>query len=92
LKFTENRAAIAEICVAYIEEPGQVKTFKAVVNGSISEIERGTNGFAWDSIFIPQGYDQTYGEMTIEIKNSLSMRKICLEQFKDFLKQKNQLM
>jgi len=45
----------------------------------------GENGFGYDPIFIPDGSDKTYAEMTADEKNEISMRKIALLKFKDFI-------
>ncbi len=57
-----------------------IKYFRGKVNGIISE-SRGKNGFGWDSIFIPEGSDKTFGEMeSIKEKNKYSMRYIALKE------------
>jgi len=60
--------------------------FYGMVYGTIPTQPRGTNGFAWDTIFIPEGYDKTFAEMTAEEKNAISMHKIALEKLRDYLK------
>jgi len=54
-----------------------------IVNGRISTTKKGRNGFGYDPIFIPDGYDQTFGEMQSKLKMSIDHR------FKAFLKMKN---
>ena len=61
---------------------GQI--FKGTINGTIVK-PRGENGFGWDAIFQPEGFDKTFGEMTAEEKNKLSMRKFALEELKKYL-------
>jgi len=63
-----------------------MRHFYGVVHGTIPTQPRGTNGFAWDTIFIPEGYDKTFAEMTAEEKNVISMHKIALEKLRDYLK------
>ncbi|MBU1205296.1 MAG: non-canonical purine NTP pyrophosphatase [Nanoarchaeota archaeon] len=63
-----------------------MRHFYGVVHGTIPTQPRGTNGFAWDLIFIPEGYDKTFAEMTAEEKNAISMHKIALEKLRDYLK------
>jgi XTP/dITP diphosphohydrolase len=63
-----------------------MKHFYGVVKGRIPEKPLGTNGFAWDPIFIPEGFDKTFAEMTAEEKNAVSMHKIALEKLREFLK------
>ena len=57
-----------------------------MVQGTIPTQPRGTNGFACDPIFIPEGYNKTFAEMTAEEKNAISMHKIALEKLRDYLK------
>ena len=63
----------------------RIEHFYGEVYGTIPSKPRGTNGFAWDPIFIPRGYDRTFAEMTPEEKNAISMHKIALERLRDFL-------
>ncbi len=62
------KASLTCICGQY------VKTFNGVVRGSISEEPRGKEGFGFDPIFIPEGYDRTMAELGERIKNTLSHR------------------
>jgi len=64
----------------------EIRHFYGVVHGTISTQPRGTSGFAWDPIFIPEGYEKTFAEMTAEEKNAISMHKIALEKLRDYLK------
>ena len=79
----ENRQASVSTCIAYADETG-VYAFVGTVNGHISKLLRGKNGFGYDPIFIPDGYDKTYAEMNDDEKNKISMRKIALMKFKEF--------
>ena len=63
----------------------RIEHFYGEVYGTIPLNPRGTNGFSWDSIFIPRGYDKTFAEMAPEEKNAISMHKIALERLRDFL-------
>ena len=56
---------------------------EGTIKGSISSSKKGKNGFGYDPIFIPDGYNKTFGEMTSKIKMSIDHR------FKAFLKLKN---
>lgn len=51
-----------------------------VVRGRIAEEEYGQGGFGYDPIFIPEGYDKTFGELPEEIKNAISHRARALEE------------
>lgn len=51
-----------------------------VVRGRIAEEEYGQGGFGYDPIFIPEGYDKTFGELPEEIKNAISHRARALQE------------
>ena len=78
--------AEAKTWIGYLSE-GKVEFFEGVVEGKIVE-PRGKNGFGWDAIFQPEGYEKTFAEMTMEEKNKLSMRKMAFEKLKEYLKSK----
>lgn len=80
----ENRKASVSTCIAYADANG-VQTFVGTVNGTIPAELRGDEGFGYDPIFIPEGQDKTYAEMTVDEKNEISMRKIALMKFKDYI-------
>lgn len=84
LSQAKNRKASVSTCIAYADETG-VHTFVGVVPGEIAVTPRGEGGFGYDPIFIPEGYQKTYAEMSSEEKNEISMRKIALLKFKDFI-------
>ena len=54
--------------------------------GRIAEAPRGSRGFGYDPIFIPDGYNQTFGELPASVKNSISHRARALRQTLDFLR------
>lgn len=78
-----NYKAQAKTIVGYSDETGQIKFFEGVIDGQISEPKG--QGFGWDPVFKPEGFNKTFGEMTQEEKNKISMRKIALEKLKEFL-------
>jgi XTP/dITP diphosphohydrolase len=61
-------------------------SFGGVINGKVILEERGESGFGYDSMFIPQGYMETFGELQSEIKNSLSHRGRALAKVLEFLR------
>lgn len=58
---------------------------EGIVYGTISEVKRGNDGFGYDPIFIPDGYDRTYAEMSLEEKNKMSHRALAVAKLKTFL-------
>lgn len=60
--------------------------FTGIVNGSIINAKKGDNGFGYDPIFVPDGFDKTFAQMTFEEKNQISHRAKAVMQMIDFLK------
>lgn len=85
LKRIENRKACFKTVLALILN-GKKFEFKGEIWGQITENKRGTAGFGYDPIFIPDGYDKTFAEMSPEEKNSISHRSIAVQKLVDFLK------
>ena len=62
-------------CVLALAHGGQILgAFEGVVAGTIVDLPRGRSGFGYDPIFLPKGFDQTFGELPAELKNSISHR------------------
>ncbi len=59
--------------------------FEGVVNGLITEEPRGLNGFGYDPVFMPDGFQQTFAEMSLEDKNKISHRKMAITKMTGFL-------
>ena len=66
---------------------GEYYTFEGIVNGVITYQMVGTNGFGYDPVFRPDGYDCTIAQMSNEQKNSLSHRGMAMRKLADFLNQ-----
>lgn len=60
-----NHSATGYVCFGYFDGK-LIKFFDGKVEGSVPERPRGSNGFGWDSIFIPKGTNKTYAEMNEE--------------------------
>ena len=80
-----DRTAHAESCIGYFDGV-DCFVFRGVVTGHIVRIPRGSGGFGWDPIFVPDGWDKTFAEMTQE-KNFVSMRRLAVDQLKAFLEE-----
>ena len=82
----KQREVTAKLAVAY-HDGENVHIFTGEVKGRVAETIRAGNnfGFGWDAVFIPNGFDKTFGEMTFEEKNSISHRRKALDKFKKFL-------
>ena len=66
---------------------GQYNQFEGTVYGKIISASRGHHGFGYDPIFIPDGYEKTFAEMTIQEKSKLSHRARAFVKLEKFLKQ-----
>jgi XTP/dITP diphosphohydrolase len=65
---------------------GQVHYFEGIIKGKIVRERRGNNGFGYDPIFIPEGYDRTFAEMNLAEKNKISHRARAVAKLIEFLK------
>lgn len=79
-----NRAACFKTVIALIID-GKEFTFEGRIDGTITKVARGTNGFGYDPIFIPEGYSKTFAEMTAEDKNLISHRALAVQKLNAFL-------
>ncbi|CDZ75092.1 ribonuclease PH/Ham1 protein [Peptoniphilus sp. ING2-D1G] len=85
LENVDNRKAHFKTILVYIDEEDQEHYFEGICEGEIAEEEKGENGFGYDNIFVPKGYNKTFGEMTDEEKNRMSHRSKALEKFRKFI-------
>jgi len=85
LKDKDNRRA-KFVCVIAIAINGEIiETFTGEVHGVIADAPRGSNGFGYDPVFIPDGYDKTFGELDSDIKDSISHRAVAVQLAKEFV-------
>lgn len=80
----ENRAASFVCTIALVSADGEV-SFTGIWPGRVARQEQGANGFGYDPIFIPEGFEITAAELEPEVKNSLSHRSLALEQLASYL-------
>jgi len=62
--------------------------FEGICSGEIAREKRGGQGFGYDPIFVPSGFDRTFAEMTIAEKSSISHRGLAIDKLVQFLKTK----
>nr|WP_199159165.1 non-canonical purine NTP diphosphatase [Pedobacter sp. ASV2] len=86
LKGVENRKARFKTVISLMQN-GENHFFEGVVEGTIRTELSGVEGFGYDPIFEPNGYDITFAEMRLEEKNKISHRGIALKKMIDFLKE-----
>ena len=84
LRGAENRRAWFRTVIALILN-GEEHLFEGIVEGEITRERSGAEGFGYDPVFRPTGYEQTFAEMPLELKNSISHRGRATAQLIEFL-------
>jgi XTP/dITP diphosphohydrolase len=84
LKGASNRKACFKTVIALILN-GENYFFEGKIDGEIIEDKKGTQGFGYDPIFRPLGYDKTFAEMSEDEKNTISHRALATKKLNDFL-------
>lgn len=91
LEGKENRQARFRTVIALIElgedETENVHLFEGIVEGHISTKRQGTEGFGYDPIFVPEGYEKSFAALGETIKNHISHRARAVKKLADHLKQ-----
>jgi len=72
--------------VVHLNLNGEVHAFEGTVDGVITDKEQGKEGFGYDPIFKPNGFDKTFGELPSDVKNSISHRGRAIRKLVEFLK------
>lgn len=89
LEGKENRKAHFSTFITYIEKKDAyttyMKYFEGRIDGTILKEKHGTEGFGYDPIFQPDGYDKSFAELGLEIKNNISHRARAIQQLADFI-------
>jgi XTP/dITP diphosphohydrolase len=88
MKGKTNRNARFRTIIAYIDENEEEHIFEGEIRGTIIENMAGTNGFGYDPIFVPEGYDKTFAQLSSEIKNTISHRARAMEKFLSYFNNK----
>ena len=88
LKDTSNRKANFKTVIA-LNFNGKQSLFTGIINGKIIEEKIGTNGFGYDPIFVADGYQKSFAELTMEEKATISHRGIAVKELVTFLQRQN---
>lgn len=84
LSGSDNRAARFRTVIALIQG-SEEHLFEGIVEGEIATEERGTEGFGYDPVFVPEQLGQTFAELGVEVKNGISHRARAVSRLTDFL-------
>lgn len=82
----EDRAASFVCTIAMVTADGEV-SFTGIWPGRVARQEQGANGFGYDPVFVPEGFEITAAELEPEVKNALSHRSLALSQLASYLNQ-----
>ena len=85
LENNNNRNARFRTVIAYIHSNGEEIFFEGTIHGVIGHKPKGSNGFGYDPVFIPEGFDTTFAEMPTHIKNKISHRSRTFSKFIKYL-------
>ena len=82
----KDRSAYFTSVLVLAYPDGRVETFEGTVDGTLVWPPRGIEGFGYDPMFLPDGHDKTFGEMSLDEKKALSHRARATEKFITYLK------
>ncbi|MGM9688773.1 MAG: non-canonical purine NTP diphosphatase [Alloprevotella sp.] len=85
LSGSDNRAARFRTVIALIQG-NEEHLFEGIVEGEIATEERGTEGFGYDPVFVPEQLGQTFAELGVEAKNGISHRARAVSHLADYLR------
>ena len=80
----KDRNCTATVCYGF-HDGKEVYLFEGSMAGTVAESPRGDNSFGWSPIFIPEGYDKTYAELSDDERAPFAMRNVALKKFRDFI-------
>jgi XTP/dITP diphosphohydrolase len=87
IRSTDDRRRARFRCVVALARNGNLLgTFEGIVEGSIADEARGDSGFGYDPIFVPDGFEQTFGELPTGVKNAMSHRAKAIRALADRLR------
>ena len=84
LKNVKNRNARFKTVIALIID-NKLHKFSGIVEGYILDSPKGNNGFGYDPIFCPNGFDKSFAELTLKEKNLISHRSLAMKKLIDFI-------
>ncbi|TAF10703.1 MAG: non-canonical purine NTP diphosphatase [Flavobacteriia bacterium] len=88
LKDKTNRKANFKTVIA-LNLKGKQNLFSGIIHGKIIEEKIGTNGFGYDPIFVADGYNKTFAELSMEEKSTISHRGIAVKQLIEYFMKNN---
>jgi XTP/dITP diphosphohydrolase len=88
MEHVTNRKAHFRTIITWIDG-AKIDQFEGVVNGTILTEKRGTGGFGYDPVFLPDGFTKTFAEMSSPEKNEISHRAMAIKRWVDFLRLKS---
>ena len=83
-KCSKNKKSRFVCCMTLFWPNGKNLSSKGVIEGKISNQKKGNKGFGYDPIFIPEGYEQTFGEMEVNLKMSIDHRYKAFNKIEKF--------
>ncbi|MBK0401515.1 non-canonical purine NTP diphosphatase [Adhaeribacter sp. BT258] len=83
---TDRKARFRTVVALVLD--GEYFDFEGIVEGEIITEQRGTNGFGYDAVFVPNGYTQTFAEISPEEKNKISHRGQAIAKLVAYLSEK----
>lgn len=86
LQGSSNRMAQFRTVVCWVSQK-ETQFFEGIVKGKIAHERVGTKGFGYDAVFMPEGLTQTFAQMSLEEKNTLSHRALAVRKLVEFLKE-----
>ena len=81
-----NRKAHFRTAIAFIDQNGKEHLFEGICKGEILKVKIGDGGFGYDPIFRPEGFQETFAQLSIGLKNQISHRGVAISNLIEFLK------
>ena len=87
LQGKSNRTGHYVCALALVYPDGREVTAEGYCDGLVQDEPKGENGFGYDPLFIPKGYDKTFGELSVELKNKISHRAKSLHKLEELIRE-----